>query len=53
MDAFHDIDHLEPFLRSFVIDLTDIGPLVPDPGGLAVFGIGLILLGFLRRTIFG
>ena len=38
-------------LNARFLDAPDFGPPVPDPNALAIFGIGLIALGFLRRLI--
>lgn len=50
-----DFSGFEPYVRSLLPvrlpDIAEFGPLVPDPAPLAVFGIVLIAIGFLRRYL--
>lgn len=50
-DVHGDLDRVRGILKSRLIDVPDFGQAVPDPNVLAIFGLGLLALGFIRRLI--
>lgn len=50
-DVRGDLDRVRGILKSRLIDVPDFGQAVPDPNVLAIFGLGLLALGFIRRLI--
>lgn len=50
-DVHGDLGRVRNILKSRLIDVPDFGQAVPDPNVLAIFGLGLLALGFIRRLI--